>query len=107
MSESSYNGTILHETEEGYKMISRDELMKMAEKGNFVSVRFLKKNGEERNLVGRLGVKKGVKGTGKVYDDADKNIVTLYEPKNGYRSIRVDSIISVKTNGEEVKNASE
>lgn len=77
----------------------------------FFTVTFYKKDGTLRKMQGRLGVKKGVKGTGAPKPD---NIVTVYEvnsnrdAKTGkftkagfqqFRSFDVDRLVSVKVDG--------
>ena len=73
--------------------------------GKFVSVTFIKKDGTERTLVGRLGVTKHLKG-GKSTLDANQYI-TIYDTQNeGYRAINRDTILSVRVGGiEAVKGA--
>lgn len=68
--------------------------------GKFVSVTFIKKDGSTRVLVGRLGVKKYLKG-GESTLDADKYI-TIFDTQNGgYRAINRDTIQSVRIDGVE------
>lgn len=75
-----------------------DELI-LQSAGRFVTVSFIKKNGERRVLNGRLGVTKHLKG-GKSTLDADK-FITIYDVVNkGYRAISRDSIESVSIGGE-------
>ena len=69
----------------------------------FFTCTFIKKNGEERTLNGRLGVKKHLKGGEKSYSDDDFNYLTVYDVKNsGYRKINLDAIKSIKVNGKEI-----
>lgn len=83
--------------------MDRDELVKEISDGRFVSIEFVKANGEVRRLTGRTGVNK-TKGVGKSYSDEAKNIVTLFEAgKNQYRSIRADRILQVKCHGKVLK----
>lgn len=75
-----------------------DELI-LQSAGRFVTVSFIKKNGQRRVLNGRLGVTKHLKG-GKSTLDADK-FITIYDVVNkGYRAISRDSIESVSIGGE-------
>lgn len=68
--------------------------------GKFVSVTFTKKDGSTRVLVGRLGVKKHLKG-GVSTLDADK-FITIYDTQNeGYRAINRETIQSVRIDGKE------
>lgn len=71
-----------------------------ASNGKFISVTFIKKDGSTRVLVGRLGVKKHLKG-GESTLDADKYI-TIFDTQNGgYRAINRDTIQSVRIDGVE------
>lgn len=66
--------------------------------GKIVSVDFIKKDGTTRKLVGRLGVKKYLKGGTKTTDD-DKYI-SIYDIQNhGYRSINRDTILGIRACG--------
>ena len=68
--------------------------------GKFISVTFTKKDGSTRVLVGRLGVKKHLKG-GESTLDADKYI-TIFDTQNGgYRAINRETIQSVRIDGVE------
>ena len=71
-----------------------------ASNGKFISVTFTKKDGSVRVLVGRLGVKKHLKG-GESTLDADK-YVTIFDTQNGgYRAINRETIQSVRIDGVE------
>lgn len=69
---------------------------------NFFTVTFKKKDNTVRNMTGRCGVSKFVKGTGNPVDDGR---VVMWETSGGrggaaaYRSFYPDSIISFKVNG--------
>lgn len=76
--------------------------------GKFVSITFTKKDGTERTVIARLGVKKDLKGGVKAYSDKDKNTVTVWitdttrredNKAESYRSIRVDSIKQIVSAG--------
>ena len=66
--------------------------------GQIFSVDFIKRTtGEKRHMVCRKGVKKYLAGGIKKYSAKAKNLVTVYDvQKEGYRSINLDSIISMK-----------
>lgn len=65
--------------------------------GKFFTVEFIKKDGTVRSLNGRLGVTKGVKGTGHAMPD---NIQAVKEVnRNQWRSFNLDTVIRVKTKG--------
>ena len=63
-------------------------------KGKFFTVTFVKKDGTERVLNGRVGVKKHLKGgVNRVGDQ----YITVFDVKNGgYRSVNKDTIKEIK-----------
>ena len=64
------------------------------------SAQFIKKNGELRNIVARLGVSKGVKGTGKNINHDDKGLLKVYDMhKNAWRHINLKTIKEIKFRG--------
>ena len=66
--------------------------------GKFVTVRFVKKNGELRTLNGRLGVTKHLKGGVSTLNH--DQYITIYDVVNeGYRAINRETIIEVKVGG--------
>jgi len=84
--------------------VNREQLLKELEGGTFARITFVKKNGEIRKLVGRLGVRSKLRGGDKAYSDADKNIVTIFDTQKGeYRSVKVDKILEVAANGKRFK----
>jgi hypothetical protein len=67
----------------------------LASNGKIFTVVFIKKDGTERALNGRLGVTKHLNG-GKSNLDADK-FITVYDMQSkGYRAVNKETIISVK-----------
>jgi len=81
--------------------MTRDEILNLVDDKHIFRVTFLKKDGSERTMVGQFGTLKYVKGVGKKFDDADHNLITVYEFKSkGYRSFKADSVIEIKANGE-------
>lgn len=67
--------------------------------GKFISVTFVKKNGETRVLTGRLGVKKHLKGGVSTLNPDE--YITIYDVVNkGYRAINRSTILSVSVGGE-------
>lgn len=66
--------------------------------GKFISVTFIKKDGTERTLVGRLGVTKHLRG-GESTLDAEKYITIFDTQKGGYRAINRETIQSVRIDG--------
>lgn len=63
-------------------------------RGGFFGVVFIKKDGSLRTMNARLGVKKDVKGTGKVYI-MPKHIIVWDRTKKGYRKVNVTTIQSL------------
>lgn len=73
-----------------------------ATNGGIFSASFVKKNGELRRMNCRLKVQKFLQG-GKSTTAHKENLVTVYDLKSkGYRSINLQTLISVKFNGSEV-----
>lgn len=70
--------------------------------GRFLSVTFIKKDGTERKLVGRLGVKKHLKG-GKSSVDHEQYISIYDTQAEGYRCVNRDTIKEVNLGGKTYK----
>jgi hypothetical protein len=64
----------------------------------FMSVTFIKKDGEVRTINGRLNVKKYLRG-GKATVDTSKFLIMYSLQDKGYRAIAKDRILSVSTDG--------
>lgn len=67
-------------------------------KGQIFSVKFIKENGDIRDMVCRTGVSKGIKGTGYSMSAAKRLVrwrVWDFGVK-GWRTIPIDRIISIK-----------
>jgi hypothetical protein len=72
-------------------------------KGKIVSVDFIKNNGEFRNLVGRMEVRKNLSGGVRTTDPNE--YICIYDMQNkGYRSINKNQIIALRTQGLEIVN---
>jgi len=82
--------------------------------GKIFAVRFRKKDGSIRDMVCRLGVKKGVKGVGRkgwVKGDTvanygllgvyDMNKIEKVGEKGAFRMVNVETLINIKVNGVE------
>lgn len=87
-------------------MTVAEEIRDKTEGGKIFSVKFVKKNGEVRDMVCRLGVKRGVKGVGMAYDPKDYNLLTVcdlqaakQEGDLGFRNISLDNILEIKISG--------
>jgi hypothetical protein len=71
----------------------------------FFAIDFHKKDGSLRHMVGRLGVVKYVKGTGRPYKNVDpNNYLTVWDSvvKN-YRSVIISTVFAAKIAGTEYK----
>lgn len=75
-------------------------------KGKFFKVQFTKKDGTPRTLNGRLGVKKGIKGTGLAFNPNDYGLMTAYDVKShGYRMINLSTVFYFKCGAVEWRKA--
>ena len=86
------------------KTIDKDTAKKYiyATNGKYFSAVFIKKDGETRFIHCRIGVKKGVKGVGLSYNpDERNNIIVKDRQKDGWRTINVDTLESLKISGVE------
>ena len=86
--------------------ITKDEARELVEtyKGDkFFRVTFIKRtNGQKRLMVCRKNVKKHLKGGQPAYDFKSKGLVCVFDVQAmGYRTIALESIISVKIDGKE------
>ena len=74
-------------------------------KGKVFSAKFMKKDQTERVMNCRLDVKKYLKGGASTTAHCT-NLVTVYDMQNmGYRCINLDTLISIRANGNEYKVA--
>tara|TARA_Y100000310_G_C20529054_1_gene737536 strand:+ start:110 stop:412 length:303 start_codon:yes stop_codon:yes gene_type:complete len=72
--------------------------------GQFISVTFTKKNGEVRELNGRMGVYKSkhapLKNVGLAYNPKDYGLVGIFDvQKKAYRMININTLLLVKIGG--------
>ena len=65
--------------------------------GSFFSADYIKSNGDQTKIVGRFGVHKFAKGTGK---SSDKVWTVWDTTRKRYTSMKPSNIVSVKFNGE-------
>ena len=73
----------------------------LSQNGKFVSVRFKKLNGESRTLVGRLGVKKFLKGGQNKVESMERPYLTIFDIKlMKYRTVNLATISQIKTKGQ-------
>lgn len=81
--------------------MTRDEILDIVDDKHFFTVTFLKASGEKRVMNCQFGTVKYTKGVGKKFEDADHNLITVYDLKaKGYRSFKADRVISIKAHGE-------
>lgn len=65
--------------------------------GKFVGVDFVKQNGKNRALNGRLGVTKFSKGGPNKVEAADRPYLTIYDAKSeGYRTLNLATVSKVR-----------
>lgn len=68
--------------------------------GKIFSATYIKKDGSERTLTGKLGVTKGVKGTGTSPDVSSIGMVRLYDMVGkGWKMLNLQTVSQVKTGG--------
>ena len=74
------------------------DLIILNSNGRFIGVDFVKKDGTLRHIVGRLGVKKHLKGGVSTLNPTD--FITIYDVQNeGYRAINRNTIKAVYFEG--------
>jgi len=65
--------------------------------GRFVSIDFVKQDGSDRSLNGRLGVRKHLKGGTSTVAGADKPYLVVYDVQSkGYRAVNLDTVSEVR-----------
>jgi hypothetical protein len=85
--------------------ISRDEAKQLIKetKGKIFTVTFTKKDGSERTMNARLGVKVYLRGGQLAYDAESKGLLPVFDMQiggeNGYRMINLNTILSLKIGG--------
>jgi len=81
-----------------------------ATNGQLFSITFTKRtDGEERTIVGRTGVRKGVTGTGMRYDPAERDLITIWdngkvpnaqgEKSQGHKTVPLNDIKELHAGG--------
>lgn len=70
-------------------------------KGRFFSALFVKSDKRYRHMLGRFGVTKGVKGTGRQWDEASQALQVWDVQKAAYRAISTERLIKLKVDGVE------
>ncbi len=74
--------------------------------GQFISVTFTKKNGEVRNLNGRIGVHKSkhapLTGQGLAYDPDDYGLIGIFDAQiRNYRMVNINTLSRLAIDGKE------
>jgi len=73
----------------------RDFMFKQV--GKFVTIDFVKNDGTDRMLNGRLGVRKHLKGGDSTLAGADKPYLVVYDMKaKGYRAVNLETVKEVR-----------
>ena len=68
-------------------------------RGRFFTVEFVKKDGSNRKMLARTGVKKGLVGAGRSTQLAE-NLLCVYDVQaKDYRTVNCDNVISFKCGG--------
>lgn len=82
--------------------LTREKVAELVADGRFFSVSFIKRTtGDLRTMQARMNVTKHLKGGVKPYSDKSKNLLTVFSvDANGYRSIPIDAIQSMKVKGQ-------
>ena len=72
-----------------------------ATNGKIFRALFTKKNGELREMICRLGVRKYVNGTGRSFDPADYELIGVFDMQaDGHRMINVNTLEALTIEGE-------
>ncbi len=75
--------------------MNREQIL--ATNGRFFSVSFIKKDGSERKMTARLGVKKDIKGVGLKFNPSERNLIVVFDiHKKAYRMINLSTILTFK-----------
>jgi hypothetical protein len=85
-------------------VISRETAKQLIKdtKGKFFTATFTKKDGTERVMNARLGVKAYLKGGDLPYNPDEKGLIPVYDMKNsGYRMVNVNTIKKLKIGNNE------
>ena len=74
-------------------------------KGKFLNVKFVKKDGTDRSLTGRMGVYKSpnapLTGEGLKYNPDDYGLVTIFDTQaKGYRMVNINTLRELTLEGE-------
>ncbi len=79
------------------------ELMEQSN-GAFFTVMFIKKNGDYREMNCRLGVSKGVNGTGRSFEPSDYDLLGVFDiQKDAHRMINLRTVVGLNISKENYK----
>ena len=68
--------------------------------GGIFNVKFYKQDGTLRSINARFGVRKGVNGKGLRYDQLERNNIVVFSMNdNGFRTVKLNNVVSIKFNG--------
>ena len=77
----------------------------LKETGGIFNVKFYKADGTSRSMNARFGVRKGVNGKGLRYDPLERNNIVVFSMNdNGFRTVKLDNVVSIKFNGHTLLN---
>lgn len=85
------------------KLVDRKQALDLMKStnGKIFSVVFVKKDGTDRKMNCRLGVKKGVKGIGLKFNPSEYDLLTVYDlQKSAFRMISLKTLRAIQINGE-------
>jgi len=85
------------------KTIDRSKVLELIQSSNgqVFSTIFIKKDGSERSMVCRLGVKKFLTGQGMKYKPVDKGLLPVYDiHSKGYRMINLNTVKALQIDRE-------
>ena len=76
-----------------------EEAIKTIKSGRFFSAEFTKKDGSQRRIVGRVGVKKYLTGRGMSWNPSNKGYIPVYDlEKSEYRMLNTKTLTKVNNN---------
>lgn len=84
--------------------MEREKFIAAVKDGKLFSVEFTKRDGTNRKMTARLGVKPKSEGRARTWKDEDYDIVTVFDvKKRDYRAVRMEALKKFKHHGRVVK----
>jgi|TARA_R110000765_G_scaffold286198_1_gene382748 hypothetical protein len=84
--------------------VSKAKELMQKSNGAFFTVAFIKKNGDYREMNCRLGVSKGVNGTGRSYEPAEYDLLGVFDmQKDSHRMVNLRTVVGLNISGEQYK----